>query len=153
MAKAFFSDDAARRIVSATLKVEGMPLDHGAIESRYRGGDDSEPSVAVTKTTAAWTIGTSQELTIYTGTPPGEAAPGTSSNPVKVTAWNRTVDVKSGEWVVIGKAHADDAGKDVWYLIATKCSKIEVVTDIQCVAGKLQITKKFFWLIPYETTP
>ena len=153
VAKAFFSDDAARRIVSATIKVEGMPLDHGAITSRYRGGDDSEPSIAVTKTTADWAYGSSQELTIYEGTPPGEAAPATSANPLKVTAWNRTGDVKSGKWVVIGKAHADTNGKDVWYLVSTQCSKVEVVTDIKCAGGKIEVTKEFFWMIPYGTTP
>ena len=150
MAKAFFSDDAARRIVSATIKVEGMPLDHGAITSRYRGGDDADRAFVLSKTTAKWTLGSSQELDAYEGAAGSEAI---ASPTRKVKAWNKLVDVPSGVWVLLGLAHAAPDGKDVWYLVTFPPSKVEVVTDIQCVAGKMEVTKKFFWLIPYETTP
>ena len=40
MAKVSFTDEAARRIVAATVKVEGLALDAGDLQERYRGDDD-----------------------------------------------------------------------------------------------------------------
>lgn len=39
MAKAYFTDEAARRVVAAALAVEGMVRDQGGVETRYRGDD------------------------------------------------------------------------------------------------------------------
>jgi len=110
MAKAFFSDDAARRIVSATLKVEGMPLDHGAIESRYRGGDDAD-GLKLSKTTAAWAKGTAATLAEYVGAPGSETAVAGSS----IVAFNKFADIPSGKWVMLGQSGVG------WYVIAAEC--------------------------------
>jgi uncharacterized membrane protein YgcG len=40
MSKVSFTEEAARRIVAATVKVEGLSLDAGDIQERYRGDDD-----------------------------------------------------------------------------------------------------------------
>lgn len=42
MAKAYLTEDTARRVVAATRVVEGMAVDRGAVRSAYRGDEGTE---------------------------------------------------------------------------------------------------------------
>lgn len=103
MSKAYFSEDAARRVVAATRVVEGMAVDRGAVISTYRG--DEPNSLVIAKTTATWNKGTSATLDRYTGKAGMEAKDGT------VEAFNRFATVPAGRWVAIFDG----------YLIAAEC--------------------------------
>jgi hypothetical protein len=141
------TEDAAARMAIATRWVE----DNSGAKVSENGWhpyvpDDTFPgSIAVSKTSAKWTVGTSQEFKIFTGAPPGEAEP---TKPRTVTAWNRMADIESGRWVLIGQAHLADDGTEVWYLLSTELTKTEVVKNVECVNGKMVITKGFVWTLP-----
>lgn len=50
MAKTYFTEDTARRIVAATREVESTPIDRGGVVHKYRGGDDGTEIVRGTFT-------------------------------------------------------------------------------------------------------
>ena len=131
MAKAFFSDDAARRIVSATIKVEGMPLDHGAITSTYRGGDDGD-GFKLAKTIAAWTKGTSATLAEYSGAAGSE----TAVAGVTISAFNHLGDIEAGKWVLVASVNGE------WYLVAAEATEVTVITGASLGTGGLTFTRE-----------
>lgn len=73
-------------------------------------GDAGGPPHYLGKTSAAWTKGTSQTITLWAGTPGSEAALSD-----QVLAWNKFADVASGKWVMLARANSS------FYLIAAEC--------------------------------
>jgi molybdopterin biosynthesis enzyme len=113
MAKAFFTDDAAQRIVAATVKVEGMSRDYGAATSQYRG-EGGDP-IRICRTQYAWGKGTLSDLVLMEG---GVAGGETDNFPEVIIkgAVNLFADVEAGKAVAIAAA-----GNGRWYLIAAEC--------------------------------
>ena len=81
----------------------------GIVEAARRDRKNSFLSRAVgqsshylSKTTATWTKGTSQTLTLYVGDSGSEAA----SSGDTVVAWNYAATIPSGVWVVLARANA-----------------------------------------------
>lgn len=90
----------------------------GEIESARRGRTGSTLSRAaqvsshyLSKTTAEWAKGSSQTLTLWTGTPGSEVA----SSGDTVVAWNKFAKVSSGKWVMLARANGS------FYVIAAEC--------------------------------
>ena len=73
-------------------------------------GNSSAPAHYLGKTTAAWTKGTSQTITLWAGTPGSESALSD-----QVLAWNKFADVATGKFVMLARAN------DTYYLIAAEC--------------------------------
>jgi transcription elongation factor len=73
-------------------------------------GDARQSAHYLGKTTAAWTKGTSQTITLWAGTPGSESALSD-----QVIAWNKFADVAIGKFVMLARAN------DTYYLIAAEC--------------------------------
>ena len=73
-------------------------------------GDLRQPPHLLGKTSAAWTKGTSQSITLWAGTPGSESALSD-----QVIAWNKFADVATGKFVMLARAN------DTFYLIAAEC--------------------------------
>lgn len=72
------------------------------------GWNPQSSSHYLSKTTSTWTKGTSQSLTIWSGTPGSEAAVSGQT----VEAWNKLAKVPNGTWVILGRANG------TFYLVA-----------------------------------
>lgn len=94
-----FTHDAAKAIADTVRTVQGGDRKQGA----NRGsGSAYASSHYLSKTTATWTKGTKQTLTLYVGDPGSEAA----SSGDTVEAWNYVGTLPSGVWVVLARANA-----------------------------------------------
>lgn len=65
-------------------------------------GYEGPPEHYLSKTTATWTKGTSQTLTLWGGTPGSEEAVAD----VTIEAWNYVATLPSGLWVVLARTNA-----------------------------------------------
>jgi hypothetical protein len=90
----------------------------GEVEGSRRGRNGSTLPRGVfalshylSKTTATWTKGTSQTLTVYVGDGGSE----TASTGETVEAWNKFATVQSGKWVMLARANG------TFYLVAAEC--------------------------------
>ena len=118
-----FTHDAAQAIADTVRTVQGGDRKQGGI--RGSGGAYAS-SHYLSKTTAAWTKGSSQTLTLYVGTPGSEAA----SSGDTVEAWNYVGTLPSGVWVVLARANASFylASFDFTGLPSYSASKQQVLT-------------------------
>ena len=118
-----FTHDAARAIADTVRTVQGGDRKQGGI--RGSGGAYAS-SHYLSKTTATWTKGSSQTLTLYVGTPGSEAA----SSGDTVEAWNYVGTLPSGVWVVLARANASFylASFDFTGLTGYSASKQQVLT-------------------------
>lgn len=104
-----FTEDAAKRVAAATLAYERGNRDMPPIKFRQPGDDDNP--IRVGKVTAAWSQGTCATVTIYEK---GSQCKPTANDPAETVenVANLSHNVKSGSWVVIGKAV-----NGRWYLL------------------------------------
>lgn len=98
----------AERIAQAVATVEGA--------RRGRVGSELSRAVAASphylaKTSSAWSKGSSQTLTIWSGTAGSETSSGET-----VEAWNKFASVGSGKWVLLARANG------TFYLVAAECT-------------------------------
>lgn len=93
-----FTPDSAKAIAETVRTVQGGNRGQSGIKGS--GSAYASPHY-LSKTTAAWTKGTSQTLTLYVGEPGSEAAESGET----VEAWNKWGDVAAGEWVVVARAN------------------------------------------------
>jgi hypothetical protein len=149
-----FSDDAAQRIANATRWVEANngPDVPPADWYGYVPDDTAAGTLIVSKITADWDFETSQTLTVYEGTPPGETA---TKKPRTVKAWNRIGKVRAGKWVLAGLAHIDQDGKEVWYLVARETAEkeIDVIVDARLDNTGLVLVRKTVRILEEITPP
>jgi hypothetical protein len=103
-----FTHDAAKAIADTVRTVQGGDRKQGGI--RGSGSAYASPHY-LSKTTAAWSKGSKQTLTIYVGEPGSEAA----SSGDTVEAWNKFAAVASGKWVMLARANG------TFYVIAAEC--------------------------------
>lgn len=103
-----FTHDSAKQIADVVRQFgdtgrgqSGMPI----------GGNAQASPHYLSKTTAAWSKGTSQTLTIYVGSGGSESAIGG----VTVTAWNKFTNIKANKWVMIARCNA------TFYVISAEC--------------------------------
>ena len=104
-----FTNDAAQAIAETVRTVQGGDRKQGGIRG---SGAAYASSHYLSKTTATWTKGTSQTLTIYVGDGGSEAA----SSGDTVEAWNKFATVQSGKWVMLARANGG------FYLTAAECN-------------------------------
>jgi hypothetical protein len=104
-----FTRDAAKQIADAVRIVQS-----GARrQDKRRTRPNAQASAHyLSKTTGAWTKGTSATLTIYAG----DAGSETAQSGQTVVAVNKFSDVAADKWVMLGRASG------AWYLIAAECS-------------------------------
>jgi len=125
----------AQRIANVVGTVEGARRDRkNSFLSRAVG----QSSHYLSKTTATWTIGTSQTLTLYVGDPGSEAA----SSGDTVDAWNKTGgDIASGKWVLLARANGN------FYLAEPEVVEQEVLTGVTLGPSGLVFTKETVYVI------
>jgi len=102
-----FTLDAAREIAEVVRTVRGGDRKQPGIKP---SGQAYASSHYLSKTTSAWTKGTSQTLAIWVGEPGSEAASGES-----ITALNKFANVKVGKWVMIARANGS------FYVVSAEC--------------------------------
>lgn len=113
-----------------------------------RNGNRNQPGVANTrspyasshylsKTSAEWKKDTKQTLTIYVGEPGSEAA----STGDTVEAWNKTGDIGSGKWVLLGRANG------TFYLAGPELIEQDVLTGVTLSSGGLVFTKETLLIV------
>jgi hypothetical protein len=94
-----FTPDSAKAIAETVRTVQGGNRGQSGIKGS--GSAYASPHY-LSKTTATWTKGTSQSLTLYVGEPGSEAAESGET----VEAWNYVGTLPSGIWVVLARANA-----------------------------------------------
>lgn len=94
-------------------KVESLRLGGGG--SQFEVDTSGDQPVAsphyLSKTTSAWSKGTSQVLSVYSGEPGGEAA----VSGWTVTAWNKFSAIKANKWVMLARCNG------AFYVISAEC--------------------------------
>jgi len=103
-----FTHDAAKAIAETVRTVQGGSRNQSGLTGSSHAYASSH---YLSKTTATWTKGSSQTLTIYVGEPGSEAA----SSGDTVNAWNKFATVQGGKWVMLARANGS------FYLIAAEC--------------------------------
>lgn len=103
-----FTKDAAQEIAETVRIVRGGNRGQSAM---HGAANAQAASHYLSKTTSAWTKGTSQTLTIYVG----EAGSETASTGDTVVAWNKFSDIASNSWVMLARANG------TFYLVAAEC--------------------------------
>ena len=130
-----FTHDAAQAIADTVRTVQGGDRKQGGI--RGSGGAYAS-SHYLSKTTAAWTKGTKQTLTLYVGDGGSEAA----SSGDTVDAWNKTGgDIASGKWVLLARANG------TFYLAEPEVIEQDVLTGVTLGSSGLVFTKETVYVI------
>jgi hypothetical protein len=103
-----FTQDAAKQIADVVRQSGDTHRRQGAMQ----GGNNSQAAPHyLSKTTTAWDKGSSQTLTIWSGTPGSEAA----ASGQTVTAWNKFSKIKADKWVMLARCNGG------FYVISAEC--------------------------------
>lgn len=101
-----------KRAISATRwndLCDAADIVHGR-RGGVTGGETAKRTHALGKTSAQWTKGSSQQISVYAGQQGSEVQ--TSD---VILAWNSFADIESGKWVMLGRAG------NRWYVISAEC--------------------------------
>ena len=130
-----FTRDAADAIAETVRTVQGGSRRQGGMKGS--GSAYAQPHY-LSKTTAAWTKGTKQTLTLYVGDGGSEAA----SSGDEVEAWNKTGgDIASGKWVLLARANG------TFYLAEPEVIEQDVLTGVTLGSSGLVFTKETLYVI------